>query len=220
VPDNTIPLFLALEKITLNRAVSQGWLKHVEADGAQREMENFEVALDGNIIAREPNGDVIEMSPPGWQVWMRQVLIGMRDKTRSRICTSTPGASEWETHRMLLARARVAHTFHPFDTAFHENGLLPRRQLESDDAGLARLLALDSSQGWLKHVEADGAQREMENFEVALDGNIIAREPNGDVIEMSPPGWQVCMRQVLIAGASEWERHGMLFFRHARDTRA
>ena len=29
---------------------------------------SFEVALDGNIIAREPNGDVIEMSPPGWQV--------------------------------------------------------------------------------------------------------------------------------------------------------
>jgi hypothetical protein len=46
----------------------QGWLRKVEAGGAQREMENFEVALDGNIIAREPNGDVIEMSPPGWQV--------------------------------------------------------------------------------------------------------------------------------------------------------
>jgi hypothetical protein len=43
-------------------------LKNVEAGGAQREMENFEVALDGNIIAREPNGDIIEMQVPGWQV--------------------------------------------------------------------------------------------------------------------------------------------------------
>jgi hypothetical protein len=47
---------------------TQGWLKNVEAGGARREMENFEVALDGNIIAREPNGDVIEMQVPGWQV--------------------------------------------------------------------------------------------------------------------------------------------------------
>jgi len=46
----------------------QGWLRNVEKGGAQREMENFEVALDGNIIAREPNGDVIQMDVPGWQV--------------------------------------------------------------------------------------------------------------------------------------------------------
>ena len=48
--------------------VVQGWLRNVEKGGAQREMENFEVALDGNIIAREPNGDVIQMDVPGWQV--------------------------------------------------------------------------------------------------------------------------------------------------------
>jgi hypothetical protein len=41
----------------------------VEKGGAQREMENFEVALDGKIVAREPNGDVIQMEEvPGWQV--------------------------------------------------------------------------------------------------------------------------------------------------------
>ena len=46
----------------------QGWLRDVERGGAQREMENFEVALDGKIVAREPNGDVIQMEVPGWQV--------------------------------------------------------------------------------------------------------------------------------------------------------
>jgi hypothetical protein len=46
----------------------QGWLRDVEKGGAQREMENFEVALDGKIVAREPNGDVIQMEVPGWQV--------------------------------------------------------------------------------------------------------------------------------------------------------
>ena len=40
----------------------------MEKGGAQREMENFEVALDGKIVAREPNGDVIQMEVPGWQV--------------------------------------------------------------------------------------------------------------------------------------------------------
>ena len=54
----------------------QGWLRNVEKGGAQREMENFEVALDGNIIAREPNGDVIEMSPPQWRDWISQVEQG------------------------------------------------------------------------------------------------------------------------------------------------
>jgi hypothetical protein len=54
----------------------QGWLKNVEKGGAQREMENFEVALDGKIIAREPNGDVIEMSPPAWRDWISQVEQG------------------------------------------------------------------------------------------------------------------------------------------------
>jgi hypothetical protein len=54
----------------------QGWLRKVEAGGAQREMENFEVALDGNIIAREPNGDVIEMSPPAWRDWISKVETG------------------------------------------------------------------------------------------------------------------------------------------------
>jgi hypothetical protein len=54
----------------------QGWLKNVEQGGAQREMENFEVALDGKIIAREPNGDVIEMSPPAWRDWISQVEKG------------------------------------------------------------------------------------------------------------------------------------------------
>jgi hypothetical protein len=39
-------------------------------------MENFEVALDGKIIAREPNGDVIEMSPPAWRDWISQVEKG------------------------------------------------------------------------------------------------------------------------------------------------
>jgi hypothetical protein len=43
-------------------------------------------------------------------------------------------------------------------------------------------------------VVAVPAQRELENFEVALDGKIIAREPNGDVIQMDEPGWQVCGR--------------------------
>jgi len=39
-------------------------------------MENFEVALDGNIIGREPNGDVIEMSPPQWHDWISKVEQG------------------------------------------------------------------------------------------------------------------------------------------------
>ena len=54
----------------------QGWLRKVEAGGAEREMDNFEVALDGNIIAREPNGDVIEMSPPAWRDWISKVEKG------------------------------------------------------------------------------------------------------------------------------------------------
>jgi len=31
------------------------------------------VALDGKIIAREPNGDVIDMQVPGWQVWRARI---------------------------------------------------------------------------------------------------------------------------------------------------
>ena len=54
----------------------QGWLQDAEAMGAQREMENFEVALDGKIVAREPNGDVIEMSPPAWRDWISHVEEG------------------------------------------------------------------------------------------------------------------------------------------------
>ena len=38
---------------------------------AQRELENFQVALDGKIIAREPNGDVIDMEPVGWRKWLQ-----------------------------------------------------------------------------------------------------------------------------------------------------
>jgi len=44
-------------------------LLQLAAVPAQRELENFEVSLDGKIIAREPNGDVIQMDVPGWQVW-------------------------------------------------------------------------------------------------------------------------------------------------------
>ena len=31
------------------------------------------MALDGKIIAREPNGDVIDMQVPGWQVWRARI---------------------------------------------------------------------------------------------------------------------------------------------------
>ena len=43
---------------------------------AQRELENFQVALDGKIIAREPNGDVIDVSPPAWRDWIKNVEAG------------------------------------------------------------------------------------------------------------------------------------------------
>jgi hypothetical protein len=54
----------------------KGWLEDVEKGGAQREMDNFEVAMDGKLTAREPNGDVIEISPPAWRDWISAVEQG------------------------------------------------------------------------------------------------------------------------------------------------
>ena len=51
------------------------WLQDSEEAGAQRELENFQVA-DGKIIAREPNGDVIDVSPPAWRDWIKNVEAG------------------------------------------------------------------------------------------------------------------------------------------------
>jgi hypothetical protein len=64
---------------------------------------------------------------------------------------------------------------------------------------LAAVVAHTQAQGRARSllqrlVVAVPAQRELENFEVALDGKIIAREPNGDAIQMDEPGWQVCGR--------------------------
>ena len=36
----------------------------------------LQVALDGEIIAREPNGDVIDVSPPAWRDWIKNVEAG------------------------------------------------------------------------------------------------------------------------------------------------
>jgi len=65
-------------------------LKNIEAGGAQREMDNFEVALDGKIIAREPNGDVIDMQVPGWQVCatgLERLSLRVCVRLRGRTCT-------------------------------------------------------------------------------------------------------------------------------------
>ena len=51
------------------------WLQDSEEAGAQRELENFQVA-DGKIIALEPNGDVIDVSPPAWRDWIKNVEAG------------------------------------------------------------------------------------------------------------------------------------------------
>ena len=66
-------VLLVLANVEWRSARRQEALLQVLAVPAQRELENFEVSLDGTIIAREPNGDVIEMSPPGWTGWLKKV---------------------------------------------------------------------------------------------------------------------------------------------------
>ena len=66
-------VLLVLATFEWRSARRQEALLQVLAVPAQRELENFEVSLDGTIIAREPNGDVIEMSPPGWKGWLKKV---------------------------------------------------------------------------------------------------------------------------------------------------
>eukprot|EP00961_Rhodomonas_salina_P156483 2107318-Rhodomonas_salina.1 len=141
---------------------------HIGGDTREEELEQWQ-----SLVAVEPNGDVIEMNPPSWREWARKQADGPApefdnfevDPTGKTVVAIEPNGDRIEMVSLTHSKASSI-----FGEAHCDNVGLPQSPPNWRD--------------WLRKTEKDGAEQELENFQVRPTGKgVVALEPNGDEIE-------------------------------------